>query len=217
MRRLTPVELKPWTLPLLAVAISVPIIAAFALGGPGAGTAAGALVAAAIVVIAVRSPFDEEIEVASPRSGGPGVLVVATAPIEGPRAVEAVVASRARAGGEAATILVVAPALNNPVSHWLSDLRQARLAAQERLAVSLAVLTTAGIEARGSVGDSDPLQATEDVLRSFPASEVVLVTRPDSDARLVREVRRRLDRRVTRIDGGDVAVARRASGQPAGS
>jgi hypothetical protein len=217
MGRLTPVELKPWMLPLLAVAISVPIIAAFALAGPGAGTAAGALVAAAIVVIAARTRFDEEIEVASPRSGEPGVLVVATAPIEGAGAVEAIGAARSRTGGEATPILVVAPALNSPVSHWLSDLRQARLAAQERLAVSLAVLTTAGLDARGSVGDSDPLQATEDVLRSFPATEVVLVTRRGSDARLVREVKRRLDRQVTQVGGDDAAVTRRASGQPAGS
>ena len=102
----------------------------------------------------------------------------------------------------------MAPALNSTVSHWLSDLRRARLGAQERLAVSLAVLATANVEARGSVGDSDPLQATEDTLRSFAAAEVVLVTRPRADAKLVREVRRRLDRRVTQVDGDARARAR---------
>ncbi|HYU60362.1 MAG TPA: hypothetical protein VEK39_06365 [Solirubrobacterales bacterium] len=216
MGRLTPVDLKPWMLPLLAVAISVPIVVAFALAGPGAGTAAGALVAAAIVVIAARSRFDEEIEVAAAPPGESGVLVVATAPIEGAAAVEAVASARSREGGDEASVLVVAPALNTTVSHWLSDLRRARLEAQERLAVSLAVLTTAGIEARGSVGDTDPLQATEDALRSFAAGEVVFVTRPGSDERVVREVRRRLDRRVAQVDGAEPA-ARRASAQPAGS
>lgn len=204
-------------LPLLAVAISVPIVAAFALGGPGAGTAAGALVAAAIIVIAARARFDEEIEVAAPRSGERGVLVVATAAIEGAGAIEAIDAARSRSGGDAAPVLVVAPALNKRLSHWLSDLRQARIGAQERLAISLAVLATAGIDARGSVGDSDPIQATEDVLRSFPASEVVFVTRPRADARLVGDVRRRLDRQVTHVGGGEPAAARRTSGQPAGS
>ena len=104
------------------------------------------------------------------------MLVVATAAVETAPAVEAVAAARSRAGG--ADVLVMAPALNSTVSHWLSDLRRARLGAQERLAVSLAVLATANVEARGSVGDSDPVQATEDTLRSFPAAEVVLVTRP---------------------------------------
>ena len=213
MRKLTPVELKPWMLPLLVVAISVPIVAAFAIGGPGVGTAMGAVVAALIVVVAVRARFDEEIEVAAAAPGEGGVLVVATAPIEAAAAVDAIVAARLRADEDATGVLVVAPALNSPVSHWLSDLRRARIEAQERLAVSLAVLATASVEARGSVGDTDPIQATEDALRSFAAAEVVLVTRPGSDARLVREVRRRLDRRVTQVEG-DAAARRRPSHQP---
>ena len=43
MRKLTPVQFKPWMLPLLVAAISVPIVAGFAIGGPGVGTAMGAL------------------------------------------------------------------------------------------------------------------------------------------------------------------------------
>ena len=208
MRKLTPVQFKPWMLPLLVAAISVPIVAGFAIGGPGVGTAMGALVAALIIVVAVRARFDEEIEVAPATAGEAGVLVVATAAVESAPAVEAVAAARSRAGG--ADVLVMAPALNSTVSHWLSDLRRARLGAQERLAVSLAVLATANVEARGSVGDSDPVQATEDTLRSFPAAEVVLVTRPRGDARLVGEIRRRLDRRVTEVEGDAPAGDRAA-------
>ena len=211
MGKLAPIVMKPWMLPLLVVAISVPIVAAFALGGPGPGMAMGALVAAVIVVLAARARFDEEIEVAAAPSGDGGVLVVATAPIEGAAAVDAIAAAHSRAGADAG-VLVVAPALNTTVSHWLSDLRRARVGAQERLAVSLAVLATADVEARGSVGDTDPVQAIEDALRSFAAAEVVLVTRAGSDARLVREVRRRLDRPVTQVEGD--AAARRSSRQP---
>lgn len=211
MKRLKPVELRPWALPLLALAISVPIVAAFALGGPAGGMAAGAAVTAAILVIAARMRFDEEIEVAAPAADGSGVLVVATAAIEGSAALREIGAACDRAAGPDAPILVLAPALNSTVSHWLSDLRQARLAAQERLAVSLAVLATAGLDARGSVGDSDPLQATEDTLRAFPAAEVVFVTGRSSDASLVREVRRRLDRRVTAVHGAEPARAARAT------
>ena len=32
------------------------------------------------------------------------------------------------------------------------------------------------------VGDTDPVQAIEDALRTFPADELLLVTRPDDDA-----------------------------------
>jgi hypothetical protein len=206
MGRLRPVQFRAWMLPLLVLAIALPIVVAFALGGPGVGMAIGALVAAVIVVTAARARFDEEIEVAPAAPGEGGVLVVATAPIETAPAIDAIAAARSRAGG--ADVLVMAPALNSTVSHWLSDLRRARLGAQERLAVSLAVLATANVEARGSVGDSDPLQATEDTLRSFAAAEVVLVTRPRADAKLVREVRRRLDRRVTQVDGDARARAR---------
>jgi hypothetical protein len=200
VRKLTPVEFAPWTLPLLALAISVPVIAAFALAGPAAGMAAGALVAAAIVVIAARTRFEEEIEVAPARGGG-GILVVAMARIEGAGAVEAVRRAQAASGDQAADVLVLAPALNRPVSHWLSDLRRARLEAQERLAVSLAVLAAAGVDAHGQVGDTDPIQAIEDALRSYPAAELVFVTDAGSGDDQVAELRRRLDRPVTHAVG----------------
>ena len=92
-------------------------------------------------------------------------------------------------------VSAVAPAINAPVAHWLSDLRKARFDAQRRLAVSLASLAAAHVDARGQVGDSDPVQAVEDTLRTFPAQEVVFVTASDRQSQ-VEEVRRRLDRRV---------------------
>jgi hypothetical protein len=211
VKKLTPVDFPPWTLPLLAVAISVPVIAAFALAGPAAGMAAGALVAAVIIGVAARARFDEEIEVAPATGAAGGVLVVATAAIEGSAAVEAIRRARAGAGGEAADVLVLAPALNRTISHWLSDLRGARLGAQERLAVSLAVLAAAGIDARGQVGDTDPVQAIEDTLRSFPAAEVVFVTSSGAGGDLVAEVRRRLDRPVTHEIGDDPGSTARES------
>jgi hypothetical protein len=92
-------------------------------------------------------------------------------------------------------VLVMAPALNKAFAHWLSDLRKARMDAQRRLAVSLGSLAAAHLDARGEVGDSDPVQAVEDTLRSFPAQEVVFVT-PSEYGHEVEEVRRRLDRPV---------------------
>ena len=36
-----------------------------------------------------------------------------------------------------------------------------------------------GIEARGEVGDSDPLQAIEDAMRTFGPDEIVISTHPE--------------------------------------
>jgi hypothetical protein len=76
-------------------------------------------------------------------------------------------------------VLVVTPALNSPLRHWVSDEDDARAAAQERLDASLAKLADAGVVARGEVGDGDPLQAMEDALRTFGADEIIISTHPE--------------------------------------
>jgi hypothetical protein len=40
-------------------------------------------------------------------------------------------------------------------------------------------LADAGIEARGEVGDAEPLQAIEDALRTFGADEIIISTHPE--------------------------------------
>jgi hypothetical protein len=75
-------------------------------------------------------------------------------------------------------VLVVCPALNSRIRHWTSDEDQARERAQKRLERSLAALAEAGVEARGEVGDDDPLQAMEDALRTFGADEIIISTHP---------------------------------------
>ena len=206
MRKLEPVRLKPWTLPLIVGAIAAPIVAGFALVGPELGLAVGALAATAILILAANARFDEPIEVASPPSDRFTILVVVTAPLDHPRAA-ATIAEIAAAGARATRpeaargpdVLVLAPALNTGVAHWLSDLRRARFDAQRRLTLAVATLATAGLEARGEVGDSDTVQAVEDTLRTFPAQEVVFVTRGDQ-AGEVEDVQRRLDRPVRVVE-----------------
>ena len=61
-------------------------------------------------------------------------------------------------------MLVVSPALNSPLKHWVSDEDGARAAAAERLQQSLVRLRALGVNAEGEVGDADPLQAIEDAL-----------------------------------------------------
>jgi len=84
-----------------------------------------------------------------------------------------------RSEGYREEVLVVCPALNAPLKHWVSDEDGAREAAQERLDASLARLADAGVDARGEVGDGDPLQAMEDALRTFGADEVIISTHPE--------------------------------------
>ena len=90
---------------------------------------------------------------------------------------------RKRSEGYREEVLVVCPALNSPLRHWASDEDPARAAAHDRLTESLTLLRELGIEARGEVGDGDPLQAIEDALRTFGADEIILSTHPPERSR----------------------------------
>jgi hypothetical protein len=110
------------------------------------------------------------------RAGGDRrrILVVANETVAG-RALRGEVVRRA---GAEADVLVVCPALNSPLRHWASDEDGARAEAERRLAESLEALATEGVEARGEVGDADPVQAMDDALRTFGADEIVISTHP---------------------------------------
>ena len=130
-------------------------------------------------------------------------LLIATEPLE-PAAVGAVI--RLRAGEEPAEALVIAPALNSRLRHWLSDEDEARRRACLRLATSLARLSALGIEADGVVGDADPMQAITDALHAFDADEIVIAMHPEGRQHwlthdLVRRARRRFDQPVTQVIG----------------
>jgi hypothetical protein len=189
--------LRPWHLPIAVAGIAVPIIAATIFGGPPGGLAAAFVAAATIVFLAARATPREPIEVARGEAGGARVLVLACAAVDAPPAVDAVAAATHAVGEEAEgdpEVLVVAPATGSRLAHWLSDLEPARVAAQERLAVSLAGLAAGGLDARGRVGDPDPVVAIEDSLRLFPAGHVVFVHDVDDERAqaAAAEVRERL-------------------------
>jgi hypothetical protein len=129
------------------------------------------------------------------------ILVVANETVEG---AELLTAIRERAAGAAAELFVVSPALNSKLRHWVSDEDGARDAARERLERSLARLNAAGLQARGDIGDADPLQAVEDALRVFGADEIVLSTHPEGRSHwlergVVEAVRERFDVPVTHV------------------
>jgi len=189
--------IKAWMLPLIVIALVVPGSVGFIVAGPGLGLAIGGLAVAIVLVVAAAKKPDEQIEVADAADHRRRLLLVAIEPVDQPAAVESVrEEARARAD-EDAEVLVLAPALNTPLSHWASDVGRSRLDAQRKLVLTVGALAAAEVEARGAVGDPDPLQAVEDTLRDFAADEVI-VGLPEGEAEgearaLVAELRRRLD------------------------
>src|SRR4051794_15026603 len=101
------------------------------------------------------------------------ILVVANETVAGKRLIDEVAACTR---GGAAEVLVVAPALTPRIRFLVSDVSKARAAAEERLEASVATLRARGIDARGEVGDPDPLLAIEDALAVFHPDEVVIST-----------------------------------------
>ena len=87
-----------------------------------------------------------------------------------------------------ADVLVVAPALNSWLRHWLSDDDAARRRAEERAAVFVDGLQRNGAHARGRVGDADPVQAIADALPTFPADRIVIAARLERSTRRADEL-----------------------------
>lgn len=166
-----------WKLPLIVAALVVPIVAAFAFGGAAAGVAAGALVTAALLVVAARQTPRGPIGGAPGEGGGRKVLLVVTRRVDEPDEVGRVaIAAGLGAAGDDASVLVLSPVKTRFLDRWASDVEDARRAAQEDLVATVAALAKAGIVAEARVGDEDVVQAIEDQLGSFAASEVVLVS-----------------------------------------
>lgn len=83
-----------------------------------------------------------------------------------------------RAGATPTTVLVVAPALNSRLRHWVSDVDDALARAQERRDLAVAALRQRGVVVRGEIGDANPLLAIHDALASFAADEIIIATLP---------------------------------------
>lgn len=177
--------LAAWKLPPIVGAIAISIVGGFYLGGPGLGMAIGALAAAAIVVMAVRHPPVYPIAPPAADDLRRHILVLLSSPLEEGRGIEPLlrIAGATPEDLSPPEILLVAPSRHRFLDRWMSDSGPGRERAQRRLVLSVASLAKAGIEAGARVGDEDVVQTAEDELRSFPATEVVLVTgAPGRDA-----------------------------------
>ncbi|HLY94511.1 MAG TPA: universal stress protein [Gaiellaceae bacterium] len=188
---------------LIVVIAGSAVIVAAAYINTWLGVAAAVLVVAGVARWYWRqpSPRPPRLEVHDDTPHARRILVVANETVGG-RPLREEVAKRAQ--GSSAEILVVAPALNSPVKHWVSDEDGARAAAQQRVDASVARLAESGVSVRGEVGDAEPLQAIEDALRTFGADEIVLSTHPEGRSNwleqgLVEEARRRFALPITHV------------------
>jgi hypothetical protein len=109
---------------------------------------------------------------------------------------------RSRAGDDA-EMLVVAPASDLSRLDWLTNAEDdARSEASSLAAKTAAASPTEDAEAR--VGDSAPIKAIEDALRTFAADEILVVAHPDDQAGWLEEgtdstAQARFELPVTRI------------------
>jgi GABA permease len=129
------------------------------------------------------------------------ILVIANETVGGTRLRETI---EHATEGKRAVVLVVTPALNSLLRHWASDEDPARAEAQARLDSSLARLKRLGIDARGEVGDAEPLQAIEDALRTFGPDELIVSTHPEGRSHwlekgIVSQARERFDLPITHV------------------
>ena len=103
------------------------------------------------------------------------ILVIANETCPGHRLAEEL---RARTGSGQSEVLIVAPALTGRLRHLFSDVDGALHRARERVDESVAALAEQGVQARGEVGDEDPIMAIRDALATFPADELIISTHP---------------------------------------
>lgn len=193
--------MAPWKLPLIVAALAVPVVAGFFVGGAGVGVAAGALAALAVILVAISQRPRGPIAPAPVRDDARHVLIVAASPVEDPDDVARLVDELGLDdSGREVEVRVLVPARIGFLDRWASDVEAARRAAQQKLVATVAALAKAGVAAEARVGDEDIVQAVEDQLQSYPATEVLLVgDGGDGEDEAVAELRSRLEAEFRRL------------------
>lgn len=126
--------------------------------------------------------------------GGKRVLALVSEPVSGEALKHAIGALAA----ERAEVLVVAPALNSRTRFWVSDPDPAIERSEAVQEETVERMLEEGVDAAGDTGESDPVQAVQDALVTFPADVVVLFTHAGGERNwleegVVDEVRQRFD------------------------
>jgi hypothetical protein len=161
------------------------------------------LVGAWIVWDRTRGAEPHEAEVASGDDGVYRLLVAANETVGGRALLSEI---EQRCAGKRSEILIVVPVLApSRLAHLAHDVDDAIGEAQARLDHSLRTMASAGLKARGYIGDHhDPNTALEDALREFAADEVIVSTHPPERSRwleggVVERARRDIPLPVTHV------------------
>jgi hypothetical protein len=99
-------------------------------------------------------------------------------------------------------VLVIAPALQESgLRFWMDDAGEAIARADEVRRQTVRELESHGVPAEGDTGESDPLQAIQDALQTFPADRILLFRHAGAQQHYLEdfdleEVRERFDRPV---------------------
>lgn len=174
--------MAPLKLPLLVIAIAVPIVVGTLLGGPGVGVALAGLAGVGLVYWAVQLRPRGAIGEAPDPQVRRRLLVVVSRPVEDEATTSAIAAEAGIDGSrDLAEVRVLAPQRIGFLDRWASDLEPAQEEAQKTLVISVASLARAGVVAEARVGDEDIVQAVEDQVGGYSATEVILVTAPDAE------------------------------------
>jgi hypothetical protein len=114
------------------------------------------------------------------------ILVLTTEPVSADQLRAALPAD---SDPEDAEVMVVAPALHkNALRFWVSDADEAIAKADDVSHQSVERLGAEGVSATGDTGESEPDEAIEDALKTFPADRILIFTHPDSEQRYKEDV-----------------------------
>lgn len=109
------------------------------------------------------------------------LLVLASEPVTADQLREALPGDADPADAE---VMVVAPALqDSALRFWLSDADAAIARADEIRTESVERLGAAGVPASGDTGESDPEEAIEDALKTFPADRILVFSHEGDEQR----------------------------------
>lgn len=190
---------------LLVTIVAFAAIAVASLINTWLGVAVWIIATLAVIQLYFRRTDPEPVERQHVEHVGPEderrILVVANQTVGREELLDVL---RRKAEGVREEILVVCPALSDRLHTWTSDEDPARTEAQRRLDETLERLAAHGVQARGAIGDGDPLQAIEDALRTFGADEIVISTLPVGSSNwleqdVVERARERWDVPVTHV------------------
>jgi hypothetical protein len=180
---------------LLSLAVLTAVTAAALVGGAAAAILVLVVAAVAALVHYGRGRRGRVLRTAPPRVGQPHerrIIVLAQVPV--PDEFLPTVCDRAD------RVLVVSSADAPPMRLWASDLDRAWHDARRRVDATVSLLRTVHANADGKVGDSDPLQAIEDALRTFGGDEIVVSTSADErNEAMVAQIRERFVLPVTHL------------------